>query len=105
MAPKQSDDDAETPRIQAYLDSLYKRSDVVSTFRTKFGEDIDCIDFYAQPSVKMELARGHKVYIPTDLQAFPHEALPQQPDSSDPLADAAFNGEPDENGKPRACSV
>lgn len=40
-----SADDAETQHIQAYLDSLYTKSDVASSFRSKAGEDIDCVDF------------------------------------------------------------
>jgi hypothetical protein len=96
VADSQRSDDSETERIQKYLDSLYKRSDVVSSFRTKFGEDIDCIDFYAQPSVKALIARGKQVKIP-------HPAPPPPSSTPDPLADIEFNGQPDENGNPRQC--
>jgi hypothetical protein len=41
---------AEATRIQQYVDSTsYASSDVKYSFETKFGENIDCIDFYAQP--------------------------------------------------------
>jgi hypothetical protein len=94
-APGAVDDPAETAAIQKYLDSIYTKEDVVSSFRTAVGEDIDCIDFYAQASVKSEIARGRQVRLPT----LPSAASP--PVSSDGVA---FNGQPDENGNPRRCS-
>jgi hypothetical protein len=106
VAVSSVENDVETARIQKYLDSLYKRSDVVSSFRTKFGEDIDCIDFYAQPAVRAERAHGREVPVP-DLSASTARALPppQAPasDGPDPFEDVAFNGRPDENGNPREC--
>jgi hypothetical protein len=103
-APVVPDDknEAEIARIQKYLDSIYKKSDVISSFRTKFGEDIDCIDFYAQASVKSLIARGQPVRIP-DISALPHDEIAPKPGVDDPLVDVAFNGTPDENGNPRKC--
>ncbi len=105
--PRPDPDDAETARIQNYLDSLYKRTDVASSFRTKYGEDIDCIDFYAQASVKSEIAHGNAIRIP-DFSGAPARAVPRKPtgnpDGADPLDEVAFNGQPDENGNPRKCS-
>ncbi len=102
-----TDDGAETARIQSYLDSIYKKSDVVSSFRTKFDEDIDCIDFYAQASVKSEMARGHHVYIPKssvlDPRAHSNRPVPGVAES-DPADDVAFDGRPDQNGNPRECT-
>jgi hypothetical protein len=90
-------DDAETARIQAYLDQRYKPSDVVHSFRSKFGEDIDCIDFLAQPSVRARIAHGEHVEIPV---------VPELPTSAETrkVAQAiGFMGEPDENGQARRC--
>src|ERR1039457_206897 len=42
----------ELARIQAYLDTRYTAKDVWRTFETKLGQTIDCIDWFAQPSVK-----------------------------------------------------
>src|SRR5579863_4423323 len=100
VTENQSNDDAETARIQEYLDSLYKKSDVVSSFRTKFDEDIDCIDFYAQPSVKARIAHGQHVRIP-DFSALPRHQVTPNSDAPDPIDDVAFNGKPDQNGRPR----
>ncbi len=106
IADSPNADDVETARIQKYLDSLYKKSDVVSSFRTKFGEDVDCIDFYAQPAVKAEMAHGREVPVP-DRSASPPRGLPPPrapaSDGPDPFEDVAFNGRPDENGNPREC--
>ncbi|MGH7438454.1 MAG: neprosin family prolyl endopeptidase [Polyangiaceae bacterium] len=95
-------DAVETARIQGYLDARYKRSDVVSSFRTKFGEDIDCVDFYAQPAVKAMMARGQKPPI-VYASELPGAVGPLPEINSGPLADVAFNGQPDENGAPRKC--
>jgi hypothetical protein len=95
-------DDGEAARIQRYLDARYKRSDVVSSFHTKFGEDIDCVDFYAQPAVRAMMARGQKPPI-VYASEMPGAVGPLPEINSGPLADVAFNGKPDENGNPRKC--
>lgn len=93
-----SDNDVlETARIEKYIDSIYPRSDVRHSFRTVLGDDIDCIDFYAQPSVKSALQRGLPVSdrLPPNLPTFP--SLPNL------LTDVAFDGKTDENGARREC--
>jgi hypothetical protein len=85
----------EAARVQAYLDARYTAKDVLHSFHTKFGETIDCIDFFAQPGVKALAAEGH-----------PITTLPPPPPSDidyGPLADVAFTGRPDDQGRPRAC--
>ena len=42
----------EQQRLTTYVDSLYARSDVHHAFKTVFGEDIDCVDYLAQPAFK-----------------------------------------------------
>jgi hypothetical protein len=66
---------SEEARVQQYLDSLYTKKDVVSTFETKFSEQIDCIDFWAQPAVKLAVAQGHPPG-PRSAQSVPGEAAP-----------------------------
>jgi hypothetical protein len=89
---------SEAAKIQALLDSRYPASAVHHSFHSKFGETIDCIDFFAQPGVKALAAAGPPLTkIPT-MTAPPASAHPPQA-----LADVAFTGEPDDQGNPRAC--
>jgi len=51
--------DSSVSDIEAFIaDNYYSDSDIQHTFHTIFGEQIDCIDFYAQHSVRMNLAAG-----------------------------------------------
>ena len=88
----QTQDELETAKIQALLDSRYVAADVRHSFKTKFGETIDCIDFFAQKGVKRLAERG-----------FPITQLPPRPARTVPLPDDVFNGAPDENGAAREC--
>jgi len=45
---EQPDEDA---RIQAFLDARYTAADVRYSYKTRAGEVIDCIDFFAYPSL------------------------------------------------------
>src|SRR5579862_2771648 len=47
-----------TSDIQAFRDSYYTDADIRHSFTSKHGEHIDCIDYYAQPSVRNMKARG-----------------------------------------------
>jgi hypothetical protein len=85
--------------IQAYLDSFYTTADIRHSFTTKFGEQVDCIDFYAQRSVKGFLAQGVQI---TD-QNWPTKIPGDSGPTSYPTSPAAFDGAPDENGNARAC--
>ena len=49
---------AELAQIQAYLNSRYMASDVWRTFIAATGQTIDCVDWFAQPSVKAMAAKG-----------------------------------------------
>jgi hypothetical protein len=91
-------DEAETARIQKYLDAFYKPSDVAHSFRSRFGEDIDCIDFYAYPTVRAMTARGEHVEIPTSLPLPPPSAS-----ALHALEEVGFTGEADEGGHARRC--
>jgi hypothetical protein len=82
--------------MKEFIDSRYTKSDVRHSFKTKFGEVIDCIDFFAQPGVKALMARG----IPITTAVPPS---PEGSTSSSVLSDDAFNGQPDADGLPRSC--
>lgn len=92
-AVAQTHEDLETARISAVLDQRYTANDVRHSFLTKFGETIDCIDFFAQRGVKRLAELGRPI---TELP-------PAQPIDRDSLPDDAFNGKPDQNGAPREC--
>ena len=81
----------EAARVQTFLDSRYKASDVTHSFRTQLGDTIDCIDFFAQPGVRSLAASG------TPIQKLPPSVA--RPPGTDPL----FDGKPDQNGNLRQC--
>ena len=85
-------------RIHAFLDARYTSADVWYSFHTKFGETVDCIDFFAQPGVKEMRAEGRG---PTQLPVV--DPPPNPPHLSQALLDVAFDGRPDDQGNPRAC--
>jgi hypothetical protein len=90
----------EVIKIQRYLDSIYLRDDVRHSFRTVFNEDVDCIDFEAQPSVKNLRAHGLPVMTePPQIDV----SRPTGSGVSSLLAKVALNGAPDENGSARSC--
>jgi hypothetical protein len=61
-----------TTRIAAWLDSRYHKSDVQHSFKTMFGETVDCVDYFAQPGVRALSARG------ITIQPQPTEAVDAQ---------------------------
>jgi Neprosin len=96
---------SEDARIQQIIDARYKKEDVRYSFRTRLGEDIDCIDFEAQPSVKALRAQGIPVsnHAPPVPERFAKMGAKSAP--VDPANDYSFNGSLDENGHARACSA
>ena len=88
----------ELARIQAYLDARYMAKDVWRTFVSASGQTIDCIDWFAQPSVKAMAAKGTPIaHIPTP------PPLPSGVVKAS-IPDWALNGAPDVNGVPRTCA-
>ena len=88
----------ELAKIQAYLNSRYMASDVWRTFIAATGQTIDCIDWFAQPSVKAMAAKGTPItQIPTP------PPLPTGLVKAS-IPDWALNGVPDNNGVPRTCA-
>jgi Neprosin len=84
--------------IQSFIDHYYYQdSDIQHTFHTIFGERIDCIDFYAQYSVRATLAAG--------LAVPPPAAPPVQNGNNAPpsLGPDAFLGALDDDGQARQC--
>jgi streptogramin lyase len=91
----------EVLRIQTFIEqTYYATSDIVSSFEASPGEQIDCIDFFAQHSVKAWLAKG--VTIPSTPPPAPPRAANEAPPNMPP--GLAFTGQPDRNGHPRQCT-
>jgi hypothetical protein len=87
-------------RVQTYLDSIYKLTDVSYSFTTQFGETIDCIPFTAEPGVKSLGAKGIKVTPPTPpVMPFGGATTP----GTGAFAGVAFDGTADEDGNARRC--
>jgi hypothetical protein len=90
-------DDASS--VEAFIAAnYYADSDIQHSFHTIFGEQVDCIDFYAQPSVRSSLASG----VPVPAPASPLDLPPAISDV--PPGPDAFMGAPDADGNARACS-
>jgi hypothetical protein len=95
----------EEQRIQAFLDARYTAKDVRHSFRAKWGDEIDCIDFFAQPGARALAARGHPLTRVPEGKASSKRRLAGPPHPSKLLAseDFVFRGEPDEDGHARCC--
>jgi hypothetical protein len=87
--------DAENVRIQKYIDSLYSRADVQHAFRTTLGQEVDCVDAYAQPAMKTPAMRGRSIATPP-VHAPPPVAI------ANSAIEPIFGGT-DENGSERSC--
>ncbi|HEY8088814.1 MAG TPA: hypothetical protein VIF09_13235, partial [Polyangiaceae bacterium] len=94
---------SEESRVQAFLDAQYLRTDVLHEFRTKAGDDIDCVDFAAEPGVRALVAQGTPIEA---LRVAAGSTLPEAEQERSRTAatnDAYFTGEPDELGRARVC--
>jgi hypothetical protein len=88
--------DAEVARAKAFIEARYAASDVRSSFKSKLGDTIDCIDFFAQPGVKALARRGSPI-----TQLPPPAEKPRRVGAVD---DVSFDGSIDEDGNVRACT-
>lgn len=97
-------DPQEAARVQTFLDGRYKTTDVRYSFHTRAGQDIDCVDFFAEPGVKALAAQGKALTAIPETPPLP-EALRKRAAStgSRPEDDLAFHGQLDENGNPEQC--
>lgn len=87
-------------QIQTFIDqTFYATSDINSSFVSSQGEQIDCISFSAQRSVKAWLAAG--VAMPQTVPALPAAPAGTPPPNVAP--NLAFVGQPDVNGHPQQC--
>jgi len=86
-------------RSRAFVDERYRQSDVKHSFKTIFGETVDCIDFFASPGARALSARG------TPIRGLPRPPAPPVGASAGARSatDVTFNGQPDDEGHPRAC--
>jgi hypothetical protein len=91
---------AQTPaqirRIQSFLDARYVNADVRHRFQSRFGENIDCIDFFAQPGVKALAAEG------IHFDEIPKARVDERRPDPDQM-DFGFAGDPDQDGHARIC--
>ena len=91
-----------TDEIQTYLNSkFYADSDIRHSFNTAVGERIDCIDFYAQPTVKAMLAAG--LAVPTAVPPAPPLPTGIPKPHKPPAVSVKFDGSPDQDGNARQC--
>jgi hypothetical protein len=99
LDPPSAADASDVSDIEAFIaENYYSDSDIQHSFHTIFGEQIDCIDFYAQHSVRMNLAAGLTVAAPPSPLDLPPV------DSTVPPGPDAFMGAPDDDGNARACT-
>jgi hypothetical protein len=89
-------DAAEHARIRAFLDEEYAATDVRHSFRTKLGQTVDCVDFFATPGVKALAAQGHPLTEPPVDPPWP-VSVPRT------KAEVEFDGEADDEGNARRC--
>jgi hypothetical protein len=88
--------------IQNFVDeNYYATTDIASSFTLAQGEQIDCIPFAAQHSVKAWLARG--VAMPQTIPAAP--ARPASMPAPNVAPNQAFGGQLDANGHPEQCGA
>ncbi len=87
-------------RVRAFLDAQYRAADVKHSFRSALGDEIDCVDFDAEPGVRASLARGVSR---DDLRRVPEPPADLKARESGQRVEAYFNGEADEAGRERAC--
>jgi hypothetical protein len=94
-------------RVQQFLDARYKPSDVRHSFRSSLGQDIDCIDFFAQPGVKALAAQGHPITAIPRVPEIPAGFPSLQVDPAGAVdasgRHVAFDGELDDSGSARSC--
>lgn len=88
----------ELARAQAFIDGRYPRSAVQHTFKTRLGDTIECIDFFAQPGVRALAAQG------TPITQLPRPVRRVTGPFDPALAGVMFDGSVDEDGNARACS-
>lgn len=75
----------ESARISKYLDEQYKRSDVRHGFRTRFDEEIDCVDADAQPGLRGSGLHYDDTLVPPPSLSPPDSTIvPVIDDSTDP---------------------
>jgi hypothetical protein len=82
----------EVARIHDYLRSRYADEGVRHAFRTEFGEDIDCVDFFATSAAREMAARGTPITTIPSAPPLPEGTLPLPPDTST-----------DDLGRTRSC--
>lgn len=101
---KLTGDAGELANAKAFINStFYADGDIQYSFHTAVGEQIDCIDFYAQHSVKGLLAAGIPVIDPSHVPTPPAIPSTVPPVIKHSSTSVAFDGSLDSDGKARSC--
>ena len=62
--PVRVESSTELAKMEAFVQSLYSRSDVRNAFGTVSGDEIDCVDIKQQPGMRRPEMRGQPVFQP-----------------------------------------
>jgi hypothetical protein len=90
-------------RASKPVQDRYRLADVRHSFRSALGDDIDCVDFAAEPGVRALVVRGESVdalRCVVDGAAAAHHSIVREPRGA---SDAHYNGDQDSDGRARAC--
>ncbi|MFP2903751.1 neprosin family prolyl endopeptidase [Pyxidicoccus sp. 3LFB2] len=56
-------DGRELARMERHLESLYSAKDVVHRFKSRAGDDIDCVPLHLQPALRQPGMEGHRIQL------------------------------------------
>jgi len=98
--PPPDESAAQTDAVQRYIDAIYHHDDVRHSFRSKLGDDVDCVAFEAEPGVRALLAAGATL---DEVRRSLAEGRAATPSSGAGANDMYLAGDPDEVGRQRAC--
>jgi len=86
----------ELRRMATHLESLYSRKDVWHQFKNESGQDIDCVDFFAQPGARHVKGLVRPSSGPLVIQT---PSGPMELQTRDPAGEHSF----DEQGREQTC--
>jgi hypothetical protein len=90
----------ELATINAYVQSYFPDTAIKYQFTTIFNETVNCVDFYALPSVQYFQSKGISVPMsPPPFTMSPPANIP----ALNPAPGSMWMGEPDQDGKARRC--
>lgn len=103
-------DSKELARMQKYLESLYDARDVVHHFKSRAGDDIDCVPLAKQPALRQPGMENHRIQLaPSTLPQSDGQTLAAAPGSARDTQSAVLEagvsgpGDVDAAGNMRRC--